>query len=286
MIYNNYVAMNHVRDIVKEDFTTERIFELHRMLTDGTLANPNASGRFRSGDDPDEDVIVHDRTDNQVLHTPPPAEQLPRRMQAMIDFANGKDKGAKKTFIHPVVRSILLHLWLAYDHPFVDGNGRTARALFYWSMLKHGYWLSEYLSISKILKKAPAKYGRSFLYTETDENDATYFVLSQMAVIRQAIKELHTFLKHKMAEIRATEAMIRSAVHFNYRQLALLSHALKRPGSEYTMEGHATSHRISHETARSDLYDLESKKLLVRRKQGRTYYFSAVPDLAAHLKRA
>jgi hypothetical protein len=42
-------------------------------------------------------------------------------------------------FIHPVMRAITLHFWLAYDHPFCDGNGRTARALFYWSMLKQGY---------------------------------------------------------------------------------------------------------------------------------------------------
>jgi Fic family protein len=203
-------------------------------------------------------------------------------MKAMIDFANGKDK---KTFIHPVVRSVLLHFWLAYDHPFVDGNGRTARALFYWSMLKHGYWLSEYLSISKILKKAPLRYSRAFLYTETDDNDATYFLLFQLSVIRQAIKELHSYLKHKMAEIRATESMIKTSAHFNHRQLEVISHALKRPNAEYTLEGHATSHRVSHETARADLYDLERKKLFVRRKQGRVFYFSAVPDLAIRLKR-
>jgi Fic family protein len=283
MIFNNYRAMNHVRDIVKEEFTAKRLFELHSMLTDGTLANPDAAGRFRRADDPEEDIVVSDRTDGQTLHTPPPAGQLQARMEAMIDFANGKDK--KAAFVHPVVRSILLHFWLAYDHPFVDGNGRAARALFYWSMLKHGYWLSEYLSISKILKKAPGRYSRAFLYTETDENDATYFLLFQMSVIRQAIRELHSFLKHKMAEIRATEAMIRNSVHFNHRQLALISHALKHVHAEYTMEGHARSHRVSHETARADLYDLERKKLLVRRKQGRVFYFSAVADLAARLKR-
>ena len=50
-----------------------------------------------------------------------------------------------------VVRAILVHFWLAYDHPFVDGNGRTARALFYWVMAREGYWLCEYVSISRIL---------------------------------------------------------------------------------------------------------------------------------------
>jgi Fic family protein len=63
-----------------------------------------------------------------VFHTPPPAAELPARLEAMCDFANSK---TPDTFIHPVVRGIFLHFWLAYDHPFVDGNGRTARALFY-----------------------------------------------------------------------------------------------------------------------------------------------------------
>ena len=65
----------------------------------------------------------------------------------MVEIAGG--------FIHPMIRSIILHFWLAYDHPFVDGNGRTARALFYWSMLRHGYWLFEFISISQIILKGP-----------------------------------------------------------------------------------------------------------------------------------
>ena len=65
-------------------------------------------------------------------------------------------------FLHPVIRSILLHFWVAYDHPFVDGNGRNARALFYWSMLRHGFWLAEFFSISHEILKAPRKYYRAF----------------------------------------------------------------------------------------------------------------------------
>jgi len=54
---------------------------------------------------------------------------------------------------------------------------------FYWSMLHHGYGLFDFLSISRILRKAPGKYARSFLYTETDENDLTYFILHQLDAI-------------------------------------------------------------------------------------------------------
>ena len=57
---------------------------------------------------------------------------------------------------------------LAFIHPFVDGNGRTARSLVYWYMMKKGYWLTEYLSISRIIYRNKAQYEKAFLYTEAD----------------------------------------------------------------------------------------------------------------------
>ena len=89
-----------------------------------TLENPDAVGRFRHADEPGK--VADD--EGTVYHEPPPADKLAARVQAMLDFANGNDQ--EDNFIHPGGRAIILHFWLAYDHPFADGNGRTARALF------------------------------------------------------------------------------------------------------------------------------------------------------------
>ena len=86
-----------------------------------------------------------------VFHVPPPAEGLPKMLEALCPFANGE---THKVFTHPVQRTITLHFWLAYDHPFSDGNGRTARALFYWAMLHKDYWLFEFISISSVIHKS------------------------------------------------------------------------------------------------------------------------------------
>ena len=155
MIVNNYHALQFIREAGRQ-LTPELIYELHRIITEGTLDNSDAAGRLQTADE--ERVAVVDVVDGRALHTPPPADQLPERLQALCDFANEDDS---KQFIHPVIRAIILHFWLAYDHPFKDGNGRTARALFYWYMRKRRYWLVEYLSISRIFRNAPAKYGRS-----------------------------------------------------------------------------------------------------------------------------
>lgn len=281
MIANNYRALQFMREDPKRDLTPEVVLELHRIVTEGTLANPDASGRLQR---PDEvRVAVFDRDDSErPVHRPPPADQLPDRMELLCRFANGTDDGGQ--FIHPVVRAILLHFWLAYDHPFEDGNGRTARVLFFWAMLRHDYWLAEYLPISRFIRKAPAKYVRAFLETETDEGDTTYFLIHQLELIEQAISDLHLYLQRKASEQNEVKRMLRDVSGLNGRQLVLLTHAAKHPDHTYTFSGHARSNRVTHETARADLGELADKGFLIRRQRGRTYTFEVPDDLPERLR--
>lgn len=279
MILNNYRALQFMRDM-GSTLTPQAVLELHRILTAGTLDNPDEAGRLQTPDD--ERVAVFDRH-GRVVHAPPPAEQLPGRLQALCEFAN--EPTESEQFIHPVVRAILLHFWLGYDHPFADGNGRTARALFYWQMRTRGYWLAEYLSISRILADAPSQYAEAFVLTETDERDTTYFLLYQLEVIRRAVLELHDYLDRKVNETREVERLAQlGSTTFNHRQLALLGHALRHPGFGYTLHGHAASHAVTHETARKDLLMLVDAGLLTRTRTGRRYVFAAPPDVAERLR--
>jgi Fic family protein len=276
MILNNYRALQFMRDGIGDTLTPEAVLELQRVLTDGTLDYPSGAGRLQTPEE--ERVAVLDRSDGHLLHRPPPASQLPGRLRALCDFANeGEDA---EHFVHPVLRAILLHFWLAYDHPFEDGNGRTARALFYWYMRTHGYWLVEYLSISQILQQAPSQYARSFLLTETDERDATYFIVYQLRVAQRAIEELHDYLNRKVKEIQDVERLVAGgSSEFNHRQLALLGNAVRNPNHVYTFRSHATSHGVTHETARNDLLPLVRKKLLNRRKTGQRHEFTPAGNL-------
>ncbi|HEY5344269.1 MAG TPA: Fic family protein [Solirubrobacteraceae bacterium] len=282
MILNNYRALEFMRDGMGETLTPDLVMTLQGILTKDTLDDPSAAGRLQTSDE--ERVVVLDATDRSIVHTPPPAEQLLQRMQAMCDFANGKDDDDSGGFIHPVLRGILLHFWLAYDHPFLDGNGRTARALFYWYMRTQKYWLVEYLSLSRVIRSAPAKYGKAFLLTETDHGDTTYFLLHQLEVIQRAVDELHVYLNRKVREVREIERLIKGSAGFNHRQLALLADASRHPENVYTYQSHASSHRVTHETARADLLQLRERGLLQRRKAGRRHAYSAVPDLPKALQ--
>ena len=278
MILNNFRTMQKIREWKDLPLTPELVFDIHRLVTDNTMEDPSAAGRLRRED---EKRVVADDT-GEVYHDPPDAGELPTRLVSMCAFAN---ETTPDSFIHPAVRAVLLHFWLAYDHPFVDGNGRTARALFYWSMLHAGYWLFEFISISTVLRKAPVKYGRSFLYTETDDNDLTYFLLAQAEVMRNAVSELHQYIQRKTEETRQMEAQLQSIEWFNHRQVEVIQHALKHPGHKYVIAAHQKAQDVAYQTARTDLMGLAERGILEQRKRGKQMVFVSPVDLAARLQR-
>ena len=283
MIVNNFQTMRELKRWIGKPLSPTTVFEIHRMLTDGTLANPDAGGRFRSAE---EDIVVQDEQ-GRVLHVPPQARELPERLQALCDFANQGDDAGE--FLHPVVRAILIHFMLGYDHPFVDGNGRTARALFYWSMLNAGFWMTEYLSISSVLRKAPAQYSRAYLHTESDEGDTTYFVSHQLDVLLSAIDGVHAYIRRKQQAHHEAETLLkpgsRLARKLNHRQRALLLNAVRHPGKTFTIAVHQRTHGVAYDTARSDLLGLSQAKLMKHYRQGKQLVFHAVEDLGDRLKK-
>lgn len=267
MVLNSYNAMRHVLDVGDAPLTPEGVMELHEIITIGTLDIADGAGRFRHAG---ERIEVVDARDNEVMHAPPPAKELPSRLQMMCDFANGK---TPKHFIHPIARSILLHFWLAYDHPFVDGNGRCARALFYWSMFHCGYLATRFISISDVLHRAPTRYARAFLFSETDESDVTYFLIHQLSVIKKAVEELQDRLKREGESRRKVHGLSEVATGLNQRQVDLVSHALRHPNARYDIYQCQARYGVVYQTARTDLLDLAEKGLLTKYKVGRAFHF-------------
>ena len=279
MILNNYRTMEWLKSIRSESLTPEMLQEIQRRMTEGTLDDDADAGVFRSAR---HDVAVADPY-GFVAFVPPPHTELPGRVQLLCDFANAAVDPAPDGFMHPVVRAIVLHFWLAYDHPFPDGNGRTARALFYWSMLRHGYWMFEYLSISPIILQGNTRYYRAFLETETDHNDLNYFLHYHLEVIARANDALQAFVKRKVAQTQEVGRLLQGDGRLNHRQRGLLAHALRRPGHRYTVKSHQSSNGVSNQTARNDLTDLVRRGLLRESRVGKTRHYAAEADLETRL---
>lgn len=279
MAFNNFAAMMAVEWLANEGdpLTPADVLELHRLVTHETLKDPSDAGRIQQ---PGEGRVFVTDGISKVLHRPPPAEELPERMEMLCAFAND---GFSEGFLHPVVRAILIHFWVGHDHPFVDGNGRTARALFYWSLLRSGYWMAPYISISAILRKAQGQYVKSYLKAETDDNDATYFVIHQLEVIERAIESLKGYLNRKSDEIAETKMLLRNVSGLNHRQFAAINEALNDPYRSFTIQGQSKLHRVVYQSARTDLLGLEEMGLLSKKKVGNRFEFHPADDLQDRL---
>jgi Fic family protein len=144
--------------------------------------------------------------------------------------------------------------------------------------LRHQYELIEYLSISQKVLLGPSQYARAYLYTETDDNDATYFILYHLSIIIKAYDSLRAAVRDKARAIRKLERLTFSS-RLNSRQKELISHALRNPGFKYTIKSHRTYHNIVSETSRLDLVGLVELGLLTDVKEGRTRVFRPVDEL-------
>ena len=277
MILNNYLTIGRMRELSDKPLSPALLLELQASLTAETLNNPSEVGRFRT--DEDDDIVVGNQT-GEVLHVPPRASTLRDQLDELCRYAN--EDGEQ--FVHPVLKASMLHFWLAYLHPFCDGNGRTARALFYLHALSHGYWLFEYVSISRVILRRKAQYARAFLYSEIDDADLTYFLTFHVHAIEKALQEFWEYVERKAQEDRELESSVSKDGGFNYRQRALLSRAMKDSGTRFTIESHRASHNVAYATARSDLLELADRGYFVQLREGRSFVFVPAGDLRIRLE--
>ncbi|MDE2986710.1 MAG: Fic family protein [Chloroflexota bacterium] len=278
MIANNFAAMQTVEEWATngDSVDLEHILRLHQVVAAGTMHNENDAGRLQR---PGEARVYVVSASQEIVHRPPPADELPERMQRITDFADLDPDGE---FVHPLVRAILLHFMIGYDHPFVDGNGRTARALFYWSLLRSGWWLAPYLPISHFLLQAPAQYSRAYQHVTADNNDVTHFLLHQLDIMDRAVEQLGRDLQ---AEAAATRDLLErlGETGFSERQFAIIDAALKQPNRIFTIAQQQNEHRVSYWAARADLQNLTERGFLQRQRSGKKFVFRPAPDLLDRL---
>jgi len=100
---------------------------------------------------------------------------------------------------------------------------------------------------------------QAYLYTETDGNDLSYFLIHQLQAIKQAIISLHEYLHKKSSELKEADDILENSSlkgQLNYRQLSILKNAIKNPCAEYTIKSHQKSHGASYQTTRTELLAL------------------------------
>ncbi|WP_290794101.1 Fic family protein [Flavihumibacter sp. UBA7668] len=270
MIMNNFITMKHIVQHKDEKITPDSILYIHKLITSKTLEVALDEGRYREGND----IYVVDHNNSEVVHTPPPQKELSGLMVELCEFCNNDSK----QFVHPIIKGCIVHFMIGWIHPFTDGNGRTARALFYWYMLKKGYWLIEYLSISRIIKDSKSQYEKAFLYSEIDDNDLSYFITYHIRTMEKAFDALKAYITRKQKEVfQAAKFLMISNVNDRMAQILKIVH--DDPERILNIKEIQSRFDVSSFTARSDLRQLvelgfleivqvnKKKQIFIRSKQ-------------------
>lgn len=254
MILNNYSTIRYLVDHKDENISVDALKSIHRSISSKTLDDPNDEGRIRT----DNNIYVMNDVTGEIAHTPPDCSDLNGLLAGLCDFANTDNNDP---FVHPIVKGIIIHFMLAYFHPFVDGNGRTSRSLVYWYLLKKGYWLTEYLSISRVIYKSKAQYERSFLYTENDGLDLSYFIHYNLVAMKKAYEDLKAYLQKKIKE-QEDFYTFRGFSSINERQAQVIKILKDKPTSFFTAKELTIRFNVTTKTARTDLRHLVALGLM------------------------
>ncbi len=254
MIHNNYQTIQYIVEHKDEPLSEELLLQIHRLMTDNTMQNPEDAGRFRNNND----VVVENGITHETVHTPPSYKDIPQFIKDLCVFFNDENP---RQFIHPIIRGIVIHFMISFVHPFVDGNGRTARAMFFWYMLREGYWLTEYLSISRVIAKSKKAYEKAFLYTEADGMDIGYFVAYNLRVLEQSFKQLQAYIKRKQEEKKAASLFLRMG-NFNERQAQIIKLFADDPNTLLTIKDLEVRFGVSPTTAKTDIIGLLEKNIV------------------------
>jgi len=233
----------------KEDPVTEGIVrELHKITAQGVRGGQADPGNYRKI----QNYVVNSRT-REVIYTPPPPSEVPPLMKEFVDWLN------KTGDLSPVLAAGIAQFQFVHIHPFIDGNGRTARLLSTLILYKTGYDFKRLFTISEYYDQDRPAYYQAIQSVRNRKMDMTvwleYFVEglhSQMKEIQQKgeqlIKQDNLLLK------------IKSKTELNSRQQRAVKYLIRN--GKISVNEYQSVASCIRRTAQRDLEDLVAKKAL------------------------
>jgi Fic family protein len=279
MVIGNFKMMNFAWERRDEPLGVDLITAMHRVGVEGIDDRQYSPGVFRSNDD----VVVQD-DEGTTVHRPPPAAGLVSRLQGLATWINQSHNNPHQSdYLHPLIKALALHFALGYEHPFRDGNGRVARALFYWFMFKNDFPAFRYVAISVLLRNAPVKYGRSYLDTEEDDLDLTYFIDFQCRVVLRAVGRFTEAYRKGLVDSACFDRWLGETGFLDrltQKQRALFQVARSGMAKEFTAGNVKENLSCSYNTASAALNGLVELNLFEKRRIGRQWVYFLRPASA------
>lgn len=264
MLYNNFKALQWIKKNQSVDINLDVIKELHHIVTQNTLLGDdiNFVGKFRN-----DGVFVHSSR-GEVKHEGVKHELVSEALTEVLQLTTHNARYFPNLF-----KGICLHYFIAYIHPFFDGNGRTARALFYFDSIKNDLKFIELLSVSAYLKSHGQQYEKSFEKVKDEDFDLTYFIDFNLDALLEALERISD-----KVEFLLSLNKLKAHLNISQNQVGLLQKLALHRFRKYDIESYAESIQKSREIARKELRQLADLGLLLESKVGKKYSYQIQID--------
>lgn len=262
MILNNYRALLYIMNHLNEPLNEEIILSIYKILTKDTLDSEDIVDKYRT-----DTVYVWDTKANEVTYTAPPYSQVQDLMNSLLNFINFNNN------YHPLIKACIIHFYFVYIHPFFDGNGRTARAISYMYLLQNGYKFFKFFSISSVINEEKNRYYDAIENTEIYSSDITYFIKYYSSMIVRSISKIKDNFKKEFGKKLIKDTLEKSGIILDKRQNKIINQLITIDKNFITIEDYKKKFKISYETARTDLLELETIGFFKKTKKGKKFIF-------------
>lgn len=266
MILNNYSALVFILENLDKPLDEKIFIEVFKIATLNTLEDDEITDKYR-----DSPVFVTDPNKTEPIYVLPDADKVQTMMDTLFNFINTENQSE---FIHPIIKAFIIHFYIGYVHPFFDGNGRVSRAFSYMYLLKQGYDFFRFFSISSMINKHRQKYYKSFIDSEDNGSDLTYFIVAHLQISLDSINEVLDRLIDEFQSQLLEEKLNKEGILLSKRQQKFIKFIEKKDNNLVTIDEYRKKNNVSYETARKDLMSLEQIGLFKKVKKGKKNIFA------------
>lgn len=157
---NRILGIKHGLEFIADTsnkITEDNLYRLYMMTVGDFLTNDDKllEGKFYRHDTV---YVVSDHIEHSGLD----AKKVRELMRSLIAFANNDDD------INDLIKAAIIHFYIAFVHPYFDGNGRIARLVHLWFLIQKGYQSALFIPFSSRIEKSRKAYYDA--YTVIEEN--------------------------------------------------------------------------------------------------------------------
>lgn len=242
-------------------YTEAWLKQIHKLTTEKILESKQ-SGYYR-----ETRVVIKNSQTGEVSFRPPLPVEVKIQLDEFFDWLNG-DEGKG---VHPVLRAGITHYELARIHPFIDGNGRVARAMALLVLLREGYDVKSFFSLEEYFDKNADEYYKALQMVQKKRGDLTPWVEFFTKALAVELTKIKERVRSMSIDFRWRDRLGRQ-IALSERQIKLIE-LLSEKEQLFMRDAKEHFPKVSDDTVLRDIKDLMKKGVVRKRGSTKAAYY-------------